>query len=350
MNGAVDALTLQGFPAATDWSIARTLYCLEGLNGFGYQSRGINSPYLYGGSNLYGPPEARGGKFVRDHVFDPTFVDAQLGVATILKTLMELDPSVELGALRSLSQAEETLTQRAPSVEQSLNNLRADPTLVAHGRNGSRPRDAISEFHQQSRSADNRLIFVSYASPDKDRVVKYYDYLVSIGYDVWIDCRRLKAGQNWDFEIKRALNRAAIIIVFISNQSVDRRGYAQREIKIALDKAEEKLIDDIYVIPVLLNDDAPLPDQIRGIHIVKASDPSCEEQIKDAICHQLERLGENILQAQQSANIRWSRSTHREVWDGLPGYEIEYQVLSFSSDQYSHISEITDVINRTFRR
>ena len=70
INGALDALRLEGFIGANDWGIARALYRLEGFNGYGYHGKGVNSPYLYGGSTIYGPPEAKGGKYVADHVFD----------------------------------------------------------------------------------------------------------------------------------------------------------------------------------------------------------------------------------------------------------------------------------------
>ena len=89
--------------------------------------------------------------------------------------------------------------------------------------------------------ADSQTVFLSYASPDRERVTPYFDWLVSRGFDVWLDCKRLKAGQDWNFEIRRELEKAAIIVVFISNNSVDRRGYVQREIKLALDQAEPKI-------------------------------------------------------------------------------------------------------------
>jgi hypothetical protein len=192
--------------------------------------------------------------------------------------------------------------------------------------------------------SENPLIFISYASPDRDRVLPYYDALNAKGYDVWMDCRRLKAGQNWDFEIKRALNRAALITVFISINSIDRRGYVQREIKIALDKAAEKLVDDIYLIPILLDDEATVPDELKRIHVVRASDSDCNNQIEDAIRHQLEQLGANVAEAQGRSSIRWSSTRYRDIWDGLPGYECEFQVLNFSSDQYPQVSEVTDII------
>src|SRR6476620_8523174 len=97
VDGALDALRLEGFVGASDWGIARTLFRLEGFNGYGYHGKGVNSPYLYGGSTLYGPPEAKSGKYVADHVFDSSVVDTQLGTAVILKALMQLDSSIDLG-------------------------------------------------------------------------------------------------------------------------------------------------------------------------------------------------------------------------------------------------------------
>jgi putative cell wall-binding protein len=113
-------------------------------------------------------------------------------------------------------------------------------------------------------------VFLSYGSPDRQRVLPFYDFLISRGIEAWVDVKELRVGQNWDFEIKRALRRASIIIVFISNTSIDRRGYVQREIKAALDRASEKLIDDIYLIPVILDDDASVPEQLSHIQHVRA--------------------------------------------------------------------------------
>jgi TIR domain len=74
------------------------------------------------------------------------------------------------------------------------------------------------------------LIFISYTRNDKGGVLPFFDGLRNKGYNVWMD-HLLKGGQNWDFEIKRALNKAAIIVVFLSATSIVKRGYVQREIK-----------------------------------------------------------------------------------------------------------------------
>lgn len=193
-------------------------------------------------------------------------------------------------------------------------------------------------------SLERPLIFISYASPDRARVLPFHDALKAGGFDVWMDVSRIKPGQPWDFEIKRALNRAALIIVFISVNSISRRGYIQREIRIALDKAMERLAGDIYLIPVLLDDDATVPDELKHLQFVRAADHDCVARIDDAIRHQLQHLGESIAEAQGLAHVRWSYSSYREHWDGLPGYETDFKLVHFHSERYTKIGEVTDII------
>jgi lysozyme family protein/peptidoglycan hydrolase-like protein with peptidoglycan-binding domain len=154
VDGAVDALRLEHFVGATDWSIARTLFRLEGFNGYGYHSRGVNSPYLWSGSTAYGPPEERAGKFVADGVFDPNKIDPQLGVAVVLKELMGLDNSISFdGASSDPSGSPEpdvTQGEFVLHVQQSLNKLGIDPKLAEDGILGRRTMAAISVFQQQN--------------------------------------------------------------------------------------------------------------------------------------------------------------------------------------------------------
>jgi hypothetical protein len=191
---------------------------------------------------------------------------------------------------------------------------------------------------------NTHLIFFSYARPDQERVLPFFDWLEKRGFNVWMDCRRIKAGQNWDVEIKRALDRATFVLVFISKLSVDKRGYVQRELKLALDKLDEKLIDDIYIIPVLLDEDAQVPEQLRGIQNIRASNSHCNEQIADSLEHQLERLGLERRELQEKEQIYWTSHVKREEWDGLPGYDVELEFLEFHSDLYPNISEIGEHI------
>ena len=91
-DSAVDALTLEGFTQWTDWSISGMLYCLEKYNGFGYRSKGINTPYLWSFSNQYSK-----GKFVADNKFDSDAVSQQIGAAVILCRMSELGIAIAGG-------------------------------------------------------------------------------------------------------------------------------------------------------------------------------------------------------------------------------------------------------------
>ena len=83
-NSATDALTLKSLETWPDWSIAGILYKLESYNGFGYYSKGINSPYLWSYSNHYTK-----GKFVADRKYDPEAISKQIGAAVLLRRLRE---------------------------------------------------------------------------------------------------------------------------------------------------------------------------------------------------------------------------------------------------------------------
>ncbi|MGY3428405.1 lysozyme family protein [Bradyrhizobium sp. F1.13.4] len=161
VDGAVDAFRIQNFIGAHDWGIGRILFRLEAFNGFGYHAKGCNSPYLYGGSTLYGPPEARAGKFVRDHVFDSNHVDSQLGTAVILHAMMSLDSSITLDGspqFASRAEPEDDAASTIVLMQQALNKLGANPPLAEDGISGPKTRAAVSQFQQQNGLRDTGLL------------------------------------------------------------------------------------------------------------------------------------------------------------------------------------------------
>lgn len=91
---ALDAYHLDGLDSigAAHWSWALACYYGEIFNGLGYRNHGIPSPYLWGGTNIQ-----KRGKYVADGVFDENEMDAQLGIIPIMKRMVELDPSLQIG-------------------------------------------------------------------------------------------------------------------------------------------------------------------------------------------------------------------------------------------------------------
>lgn len=188
------------------------------------------------------------------------------------------------------------------------------------------------------------LVFISYATPDRDAVDRHVDALERAGIDVWMDHRRLMAGQNWDEEIRRALAKAAIVVVFMSENSVDRRGYAQREVRIALKQAEEKLSRDIYLIPVLLSELSEYPEAVKHLHMVKAWESGADDQILASVSHQITTLGGQIQANQVDSRVRWTERVIKESWDGIPGYEIDYNLFVLGSVELPNVGDITAIV------
>jgi lysozyme family protein len=81
-ESAVDAIKFMKYDQVTNWSLPFILLKLEGYNGFGYNRKGIKTPYLWSYSNHYAK-----GKYVKDGVFDADAVSTQLGAAVILKRM-----------------------------------------------------------------------------------------------------------------------------------------------------------------------------------------------------------------------------------------------------------------------
>lgn len=202
----------------------------------------------------------------------------------------------------------------------------------------------IPSSEQISLETERPLVFISYATPDRLRVSNFELKIGSQNIETWMDYKKILGGQNWDFEIKKALKKATIVVAFFSKNSVDRRGYVQRELKLALDAMEEKLIDDIFLIPIRLDKDVTIPEQLKNLHVIDADEENSSDKIVDAIRHQLSRLGKQITITQSESGIEWHRHAYKDSWDGAPGYEIEFNWFSIASEKYHRVGEICEIV------
>jgi hypothetical protein len=117
----------------------------------------------------------------------------------------------------------------------------------------------------------NPRVFLSYARDDIKHVRELYQELVKAGIQPWMDTMDLLPGQDWELAIKTAIQQADFCVVCLSAQSVIKRGYLQREIKRALELWDEKLEDDIYLIPARL-DDCEVPVSLSSFQWVDLYD------------------------------------------------------------------------------
>jgi len=104
-------------------------------------------------------------------------------------------------------------------------------------------------------------VFLCHASGDKPAVRDLYKRLITEGVDAWLDQEKLLPGQNWRVEIPRAVREADVVVICLSNKSITKEGYIQKEIKFALDSADEKPEGAIFLIPARL-EDCVVPEQL----------------------------------------------------------------------------------------
>jgi TIR domain len=189
-------------------------------------------------------------------------------------------------------------------------------------------------------------IFISYTRADQERVLPVYEFLVRNGYpNTWIDCKKLLPGQPWDFEIKRNLKKSEIVLIFLSNNSISKRGYVQREVNIAIEYLKEKLQDDIYIIPIKLDKEAEIPEVLSGIQCLELQRNDYLDLLKQSLDLQREKLGfENDNSEFKLDEIHSIKKISREKCDGLPGYEVEYSWPELHSTKFANISEISKLI------
>jgi hypothetical protein len=95
-------------------------------------------------------------------------------------------------------------------------------------------------------------IFLCHATQDKTAVRELYTKLLASGFEPWLDEEKLLAGQDWELEITRAIRESHVIIVCLSQESVSKTGFVQKEIRFALDRALEQPEGAIFLIPLKL--------------------------------------------------------------------------------------------------
>jgi hypothetical protein len=105
-------------------------------------------------------------------------------------------------------------------------------------------------------------VFLAYVREDAGMIEELCDRLELQGFHPWYDRRKLLPGQNWPRSIEDAIESTDFVIACFSKNSVTKRGGFQAEIRYALDCARRVPLDDIFLIPVRL-DDCRMPSSIR---------------------------------------------------------------------------------------
>jgi|ERR1039458_9466398 hypothetical protein len=104
--------------------------------------------------------------------------------------------------------------------------------------------------------------FLCHASADKPAVRALHAKLRADGFQPWLDEEDILPGEDWEHKISAAVRDSAVVLVCLSLHSTTKEGFVQKEIKYALDVADEKPEGTVFIIPVRL-EDCDVPSRLR---------------------------------------------------------------------------------------
>jgi len=153
-----------------------------------------------------------------------------------------------------------------------------------------------------------KLIFLSYASEDRESAEKFVRVFVAQGWDVWWD-RQLLPGQVFDSEIALHLAQAECVVVLWSAISVQKRWVR--------DEAEDAASRGVLV-PVLI-DDVKIPFGFRRFQTVMLADWDGQEVDNPALSELLTAIARRLNSgpAPESMPTRLTRHGRGLAWVAL---------------------------------
>jgi hypothetical protein len=125
-------------------------------------------------------------------------------------------------------------------------------------------------------------VFLCHANEDKPIIRKLYKKLKKNEVQPWFDDEDLIGGQEWELEIEKAVSNSDIVIVCLSNKSITKAGYVQKEIKFALDVADRQPEDSIFIIPLRL-EDCLLPQRLKKWQAIDSFRRNGFEKLKKSL-------------------------------------------------------------------
>ena len=187
-------------------------------------------------------------------------------------------------------------------------------------------------------------VFISYSREDLENAMQLYNQLLAAGFQPWIDKKDILPGEKWEQSIWRAVRQAHFVIICLSNGSVQKRGFLQREIKAALSFWQEKLDKDIYLIPVRL-DECEIPQSLAEFQWVDLFKQTGFEQLQAALTEGARRYGLAISPVTGDVQIR--KEQILDDREERPKFHIDIEYPQFDSSTDRKITEANTVLKAT---
>ncbi|MGH1364547.1 MAG: toll/interleukin-1 receptor domain-containing protein [Calditrichia bacterium] len=109
-------------------------------------------------------------------------------------------------------------------------------------------------------------VFISYAKEDLNTALRLYRDLANNNIDIWFDEVSLLGGQRWKPKITEAIKESDFFFALLSKNSVDKRGYVQKELKIALEVLDEIPEAGRFIVPICISECNPSNQKLNELH------------------------------------------------------------------------------------
>jgi hypothetical protein len=104
-------------------------------------------------------------------------------------------------------------------------------------------------------------VFIAYVEEDLRYAKRLYRAFEASGFRPWLDKKKLMPGQNWPRAIETAIQTSDFFVACFSRRASSKRGSFHSELRYALYCAGRVPLDEIFLIPLRL-DDCEVPRRI----------------------------------------------------------------------------------------
>jgi hypothetical protein len=122
-------------------------------------------------------------------------------------------------------------------------------------------------------------VFLSYAHEDLAAAERLFRELRQHEVNVWFDKDAVHAGERWKPAISRAIRSSRFFIALLSTLSLSKTGYVQKELREAMGVLDQYPEQEIYLIPVRLDDCQPSNETLLELQWVDMF-PSWDEGLE----------------------------------------------------------------------
>lgn len=135
-------------------------------------------------------------------------------------------------------------------------------------------------------------VFLCHAHSDATTVRDIYNRLIKSDMDAWLDKEKLLPGSDWEYEIRKAVRDANVVVVCLS-KNFNQRGFRQKEVRLALDVAMEQPEGEIFIIPARLEECESL-ETLKKWHWVDLYETGGYEKLIQALKSRAQKVGASL--------------------------------------------------------